>query len=77
MAIKLPPISSIPPINSRRYAVSNYALFVGLRYSFSRKRNRFTSVIAMVSMLGMVVGVMMMMGAVMMVVVVVVAVGGR
>jgi lipoprotein-releasing system permease protein len=28
-----------------------------LRYSFSRKRNRFTSVIAMVSMLGMVVGV--------------------
>ena len=32
-------------------------LFIGLRYSFSRKRNRFTAVIAMVSMLGMVVGV--------------------
>lgn len=38
-------------------AIANYALFVGLRYSFSRKRNRFTSVIAMVSMLGMVLGV--------------------
>jgi lipoprotein-releasing system permease protein len=36
---------------------SNYALFIGLRYSFSRKRNRFTSVIAVVSMLGMVIGV--------------------
>jgi lipoprotein-releasing system permease protein len=35
----------------------NYAPFIGLRYSFSRKRNRFTSVIAMVSMLGMVLGV--------------------
>ena len=44
-------------MSSGRYAVSNYALFVGLRYSFSRKRNRFTAVIAMVSMLGMVVGV--------------------
>lgn len=32
-------------------------LFVGLRYSFSRKRNRFASVIALVSMLGMVLGV--------------------
>lgn len=32
-------------------------MFVGLRYSFSAKRNRFTSVIAMVSMLGMVLGV--------------------
>lgn len=32
-------------------------LFVGLRYSFSRKRNRFASVIASVSMLGMVLGV--------------------
>ncbi|MEH6569786.1 MAG: lipoprotein-releasing ABC transporter permease subunit [Halioglobus sp.] len=38
-------------------AFSNYALFVGLRYSFSRKRNRFTSLIAMVSMLGMILGV--------------------
>ncbi|HEY7776699.1 MAG TPA: ABC transporter permease, partial [Kineobactrum sp.] len=36
---------------------SGYILFVGLRYSFSRKRNRFASVIALVSMLGMVLGV--------------------
>ena len=35
----------------------NYAPFIGIRYSFSRKRNRFTSVIATVSMLGMVLGV--------------------
>ncbi|MDG2047991.1 MAG: lipoprotein-releasing ABC transporter permease subunit [Halioglobus sp.] len=35
----------------------NYAPFIGVRYSFSRKRNRFTSVIATVSMLGMVLGV--------------------
>ncbi|PLW69503.1 lipoprotein-releasing ABC transporter permease subunit [Pseudohalioglobus lutimaris] len=42
---------------SRGHTVSNYAPFIGLRYSFSRKRNRFTSVIAMVSMLGMVLGV--------------------
>jgi lipoprotein-releasing system permease protein len=41
----------------RGSAIANYAPFIGLRYSFSRKRNRFTSVIAMVSMLGMVVGV--------------------
>ncbi|MEQ9464950.1 MAG: lipoprotein-releasing ABC transporter permease subunit [Haliea sp.] len=39
------------PLNPR------YVLFVGLRYSFSRKRNRFASVIALVSMLGMVLGV--------------------
>lgn len=38
-------------------AVSNYAPFIGLRYSFSRKRNRFTAVISLVSMLGMVLGV--------------------
>lgn len=38
-------------------AIANYAPFIGLRYSLSRKRNRFTSVIAMVSMLGMVLGV--------------------
>jgi lipoprotein-releasing system permease protein len=44
-------------LSSIRFPVSNYALFIGLRYSFSRKRNRFTSVIAMVSMLGMVLGV--------------------
>ncbi len=37
--------------------VANYAPFIGLRYSFSRKRQRFTTVIAMVSMLGMVIGV--------------------
>lgn len=38
-------------------AIANYAPFIGVRYSFSRKRNRFTSVIATVSMLGMVIGV--------------------
>lgn len=37
--------------------VANYAPFIGVRYSFSRKRNRFTSLIATVSMLGMVLGV--------------------
>ncbi len=37
--------------------MSGYPLFIGLRYSFSRKRNRFTAVIATVSMLGMVIGV--------------------
>lgn len=36
---------------------SHYALFVGLRYSFSRKRSRFTGLIASISMLGMVLGV--------------------
>ena len=41
----------------RGSAVAGYAPFIGLRYSFSRKRNRFTSVIAIVSMLGMVIGV--------------------
>lgn len=40
-----------------RQLSSNYALFIGLRYSFSRKRNRFTAVIALVSMLGMTLGV--------------------
>lgn len=35
----------------------HYALFIGLRYSFSRKRSRFTGLIALVSMLGMVLGV--------------------
>ena len=44
-------------MNSRGLAIINYAPFIGLRYSFSRKRNRFTSVIALVSMLGMVLGV--------------------
>ena len=42
---------------SRGLSIANYAPFIGLRYSFSRKRNRFTSVIALVSMLGMVLGV--------------------
>jgi lipoprotein-releasing system permease protein len=37
--------------------IANYAPFIGVRYSFSRKQNRFTSVIATVSMLGMVLGV--------------------
>jgi lipoprotein-releasing system permease protein len=44
-------------LSSRGHAIANYAAFIGLRYSFSRKRNRFTSVIALVSMLGMVLGV--------------------
>jgi lipoprotein-releasing system permease protein len=35
----------------------SYITFVGWRYSFTRKRNRFTSVISTVSMLGMVLGV--------------------
>ena len=39
------------------HAISNYAPYIGARYSFSRQRNRFTSVIATVSMLGMVLGV--------------------
>ena len=34
-----------------------YPLFVGLRYSFSRQRNRFTAIVALISMLGMVIGV--------------------
>jgi len=38
-------------------SIANYATFIGLRYSFSRKRNRFTTVISLVSMLGMVLGV--------------------
>ncbi len=37
--------------------MANYPLFIGLRYSFSRKRNRFTAIIAAVSLLGMVIGV--------------------
>jgi lipoprotein-releasing system permease protein len=44
-------------LTSSRSPIAHYAPFIGLRYSFSRKRNRFTSVIAMVSMLGMVIGV--------------------
>jgi lipoprotein-releasing system permease protein len=44
-------------LSLRRSSVASYAPFIGLRYSFSRKRNRFTSVIAAVSMLGMVIGV--------------------
>ncbi len=37
--------------------MAGYIGFVGLRYSFSRKRNRFTGVISTVSMLGMTLGV--------------------
>lgn len=44
-------------MSGRRNSIANYAPFIGLRYSFSRKRNRFTSVISAVSMLGMVLGV--------------------
>jgi len=44
-------------VSSRGGSILHYAPFIGTRYSFSRKRNRFTSVIAMVSMLGMVLGV--------------------
>ncbi len=44
-------------MKSPRNTIANYAPFIGVRYSFSRKRNRFTSVIATVSMLGMVIGV--------------------
>ncbi len=44
-------------MRSPHNTIANYAPFIGMRYSFSRKRNRFTSVIATVSMLGMVLGV--------------------
>ena len=44
-------------MTARGHAIRHYAPFIGLRYSFSRKRNRFTSVISLVSMLGMVLGV--------------------
>ncbi|MFK8048887.1 MAG: lipoprotein-releasing ABC transporter permease subunit [Halioglobus sp.] len=44
-------------MSSEKLSLSNYAMFIGMRYSFSRKRNRFTSIISMVSMLGMVLGV--------------------
>jgi lipoprotein-releasing system permease protein len=44
-------------LSASRSTIANYAPFIGVRYSFSRKRNRFTSVIATVSMLGMVLGV--------------------
>jgi lipoprotein-releasing system permease protein len=44
-------------LSVRGHTLANYAPFIGLRYSFSRKRNRFTSVISLVSMLGMVLGV--------------------
>jgi lipoprotein-releasing system permease protein len=47
----------VRPLKPHSGAIANYALFVGVRYSFSQKRNRFTSVIATVSMLGMVLGV--------------------
>ncbi|MEQ8516097.1 MAG: lipoprotein-releasing ABC transporter permease subunit [Chromatocurvus sp.] len=34
-----------------------YPLFIGYRYSFSRKRNRFTAIVSVISMLGMALGV--------------------
>lgn len=34
-----------------------YPLFIGYRYSFSRKRNRFTALVSVISMLGMALGV--------------------
>lgn len=40
-----------------RSPFAHYAAFVAARYTFSRKRNRFTALIATVSMLGMVLGV--------------------
>jgi lipoprotein-releasing system permease protein len=44
-------------LSPRNASIRHYAPFIGLRYSFSRKRNRFTSIISLVSMLGMVLGV--------------------
>ncbi len=44
-------------MGSRTLPLASYAPFIGLRYSLSRKRNRFTSLISAVSMLGMVLGV--------------------
>jgi len=44
-------------LSGLRNSIANYAPFIGVRYSFSRKRNRFTSVVSAVSMLGMVLGV--------------------
>lgn len=38
-------------------ALRVYPLFIGLRYSFSRKRNRFTAIVSVISMLGMALGV--------------------
>jgi lipoprotein-releasing system permease protein len=50
-------VSDLQRLSSPHSTIANYAPFIGVRYSFSRKRNRFTSVIATVSMLGMVLGV--------------------
>jgi len=36
---------------------SIYPLFIGFRYSFSRKRNRFTALVSVISMFGMALGV--------------------
>ena len=46
--------SSLTP---QRKRIARYAAFIGWRYSFSRKRNRFTSLVSTISMLGMVLGV--------------------
>ena len=40
-----------------RLSTDQLPLFIGLRYSFSRARNRFISVVSMVSLLGMALGV--------------------
>ena len=39
------------------FRTDQLALFIGLRYSFSRQRNRFIGVVSMVSLLGMAIGV--------------------
>ncbi len=44
-------------MGSSTLPLASYAPFIGLRYSLSRKRNRFTSLISAISMLGMVLGV--------------------
>jgi lipoprotein-releasing system permease protein len=44
-------------LSASKSTIANYAPFIGVRYSFTRKKNRFTSVISTVSMLGMVLGV--------------------
>lgn len=41
----------------RGQGLLTYPFFIGYRYSFSRKRNRFTGIVALISMLGMALGV--------------------
>ena len=40
-----------------QFSTDQLPLFIGLRYSFSRQRNRFIGVVSMVSLLGMAIGV--------------------